>query len=56
MNCPRVLFLTLSYIQDRGATLECIRRHHWRRHWECLRSGDKRQAAYHRKLAESIEK
>lgn len=50
----RVEWLPVSVLSDVQVARENMRRHHWRRYFECCRAGDKVLAAYHRKLAESV--
>jgi hypothetical protein len=54
MNKP--IRLPASMIPDREVARECIRRHHWRRYFECIKARDKAAAAYHRALAESVQR
>lgn len=41
---------------DVQTTRENIRRHHWRRFWQCVRAEDLDGMFYHRELAESVQK
>jgi len=51
----RPLRLPSSVLPDREIARENVRRHHWRRYFECVRAGDKVRAAYHRLLAISVQ-
>lgn len=52
---PKIQYLPISTWSPDQVSRELMRRHHWRRYFECCRVQDDRQAAYHKTLAQSIK-
>lgn len=46
--------MPISVLTDVQVARVNMRRHHWRRYFECHRAGQRELAAYHRRLAESV--